>query len=315
MRRFLLRLRTCSARSRDEEVTREINAHLALLEDEYRPPRHDRGRGAPRCAARARQRRARGGSASRRAHVRLDRRPAARHRPRPSARCGGRRGFTAVAVITLALGIGANTAIFSVVSAVLLRPLPYHDADRLVQVFAPPPNVRAASDSRAGARASARVFRAAAQRERARCRTWPATSSTSATLTGQGDAVRLPALQMTASVFPMLGVPPMLGRPFDDREEAAGADAVVVLSHAAWQRYFNSDPGVVGRVIALDGRGRTVVGVMPREIRLSRRARPVLDSVCAPAATRRAAPSSVWRRSRRLREGVATAGGRGRGQR
>ena len=85
----------------------------------------------------------------------------------------------------------------------------------------------------------------------------------SATLTGQGDAVRLTGVEASASLFPLLGVSPQLGRSFTAREEAAGADAVVVLSHAAWQRYFNGDATVVGRVIAMDGQGRTVVGVMP----------------------------------------------------
>ena len=86
---------------------------------------------------------------------------------------------------------------------------------------------------------------------------------TSATLTGQGEAVRLAGSQIMASAFPLLGVPALLGRAFESSEESPGADAVVVLSHTAWQRYFNSDPAIVGRIAALDGRGRTIVGVMP----------------------------------------------------
>jgi putative ABC transport system permease protein len=86
---------------------------------------------------------------------------------------------------------------------------------------------------------------------------------TTATLTGQGDAARLVGSQVSAAAFPMLGVAPLLGRTFEARAEAAGADAVVVLSEAAWRRYFNADPTAIGKVINLDGRGRTIVGVMP----------------------------------------------------
>jgi putative ABC transport system permease protein len=172
-------------------------------------------------------------------------------------------GFTAIAVVTLALGIGANTAIFSVISAVLLRPLPYYEADRLVQVFAPPPNIPGDAGIPRGARAIPPPHFVAL---RAGSRTFSHVAGyieTSATLTGQGDAVRLAGVEITASAFPMLGVAPLLGRPFDAIEESRGADAVVVLSHTVWQRYFNSDPAIIGRVASFDGRGRTVAGVMP----------------------------------------------------
>ena len=258
MRRFLHRLlNVFRAEGSEQDVTREISAHLALLEDEYR--RRGMGDDDARLAAR----RAMGSVAlakdlhrDARAFAWIDdlRRDVA-HGLRSLRRTPG---FTTVAVITLALGIGANTAIFSVISGVLLRPLPYRDADRLVHVFAP---------ARAGFPRGARALSqdsVNALRTGARSLSYVAGYfQTSATLTGQGDAVRLAGIQVTASVFPMLGVAPLLGRPFESSQESAGADAVVVLSHAAWQRYFNSDPAIIGRVAALDGRGRTIVGVMP----------------------------------------------------
>ena len=259
MRRFFQRLSSAFRDERaDAEARREIAAHLALLEDEYRR------RGMSDDEARLAARRALGSAAlakdrhrDARAFAWIDdaRRDLA-HGLRSLRRTPG---FTAIAVLTLALGIGANTAIFSVISGVLLRPLPYGDADRLVQVFAP--------DSERGLPRGARAIPPAYfEALRSPSRTLSHVAGyllTSATLTGQGDAVRLAGMQITASAFPMLGVAPLLGRPFTSDEESAGADAVVVLSHSTWQRYFNSDPAIVGRVASLDGRGRTIVGVMP----------------------------------------------------
>jgi putative ABC transport system permease protein len=248
----------------DADAAREINAHLALLEDEYRR------RGMSQDEARLAARRALG-SAAHTADLHRDARmfvwidDAWRDLAHGARMLRRTRGFTAVAVITLALGIGANTAIFSVLSAVLLRPLPYPHADRLVQVFTP-------AVERPGGPTLPRESRSLPPKYLEPLRAGSRTLShvggfiiASSTLTGQGDAVRLNGIQMTASMFPILAVAPMFGRPFDEREENDGSDAVVVLSAAAWQRFFNSDPRVVGRVIALDGRGRTVIGVMPRE--------------------------------------------------
>jgi putative ABC transport system permease protein len=259
LRRFLSLLRTKRA---DADLAREIEAHLALIEDDYCR------RGMAADEARLAARRALGSVAQTKDlhrdarsfawidDLRLDLAHGARALRRTP-------GFAVVAIITLALGIGANTAIFSVISAVLLRPLPYSDADRLVQVFAPPPDVP-------GGAAIPRAARSLRPQHFDALRSSSRTLShvtgyvlTSATLTGQGEAARLTGVQTTASLFPLLGVPPLLGRGFDASEESISADAVVVLSHTAWQRYFNRDPGIVGRVAALDGRGRTVVGVMP----------------------------------------------------
>jgi len=241
----------------DAEVTREIAAHLALLEDEYRR------RGLSPDEARLAARRAMGSVAQAKDLHRDARTFAWIDDARRDVAHGVRSlrrtpGFTVVAVLTLALGIGATTAVFSVISAVLLRPLPYPNADRLVQLFAPDTERGLPRGARAIPPGDFEVLRA------------PSRSvshvagyiQTSATLTGQGDAVRLAGVQITASVFPMLGVAPLLGRPFDASEESPGAD-VVVLSYRAWQRYFNGDSAIVGRVAAFDGRGRTIVGVMP----------------------------------------------------
>jgi predicted permease len=262
MRRFLLRLLNAFRRDRaEDEVTREINVHLALLEDEYVR------RGMTADQARLAARRAVGSVAhakdlhrDARAFAWIDdaRRDIA-HGLRSLRRTPG---FTVVAVLTLALGIGANTAIFSVISGVLLRPLPYRDADRLVQVIAPPTGPFGASVPRA-ARALLPPYVDALRTGTRSFSHVAGYMETSATLSGQGDAVRLVGYQITASAFPLLGVAPLLGRPFDSNEESPGSDAVVVLSHTAWQRYFNSDPAIVGRVAAFDGRGRTIVGVMP----------------------------------------------------
>ena len=244
------------------EAAREIAAHLALLEDEYRR------RGMSPDEARLAARRAMGGVAQAQ-DLHRDARTFAwiddARRDVAHGLRGLRRtpGFTVVAVLTLALGIGANTAIFSVISTVLLRPLPFRNADRLVRLFSPPPNMP-------GGASFPRIARSLLQAQFDALRTDTRSLEfvagyvlTSATLTGHGAAVRLSGLQTTATLFPLLGVPPLLGRAFDAREESAGADAVVVLSYDVWRRFFNSDPTVIGRVAALDGRGRTVVGVMP----------------------------------------------------
>ena len=259
MRRFFHRLLNAFGDERaDTEAAREIAAHLALLEDEYRR------RGMTTDEARLAARRALGSTALAQDLHRDTRAFAWIDDARRDLAYGLRSlrrtpGFTAIAVLTLALGIGANTAIFSVISGVLLRPLPYRDADRLVQLFAP--------DTERGLPRAARAIPPAyfeALRAPSRALSHVAGYiQTSATLTGQGDAVRLAGVQITASAFPMLGVAPRLGRPFTADEESAGADAVVVVSHSTWQRYFNSDPAIVGRVVSLDGRGRTIVGVMP----------------------------------------------------
>ena len=172
-------------------------------------------------------------------------------------------GFAAIAIATLALGIGANTAIFSVVNAVLLTPLPYRDSDQLVRIVqndngpttsdGPAPRALAALDT---------VQLLSLRSEIQSLSHVAALGITTATLTGQGDPVRLDGAQVSPDSFAMLGVRPSLGRPFEQHDELGGADPVVILSHRLWQRRFGADPDVIGSIVRLEDLDRTVVGVM-----------------------------------------------------
>jgi putative ABC transport system permease protein len=165
--------------------------------------------------------------------------------------------FTIVAVIALALGIGANTAIFSVVNTVLLRPLPYKDPDRLVMVWEDASKVGYPRDTPAAAnfvdwRDQNQVFEGMA-----------AIADDSFNLTGSGEPERLEGHRVSASLFPLLGVEPHIGRVFTAAEDQPGAQHVVLLSYASWQRRFGGDPNIVGRPLTLNGDSYIVVGVMP----------------------------------------------------
>jgi len=159
-------------------------------------------------------------------------------------------GFTLVAVVALALGIGANTAIFSVVNALVLRPLPYAEPDRLVMV------------SFSGHEASPADF----FDWRAQSRTLGDLSALSywnANLGGVEAPERIQGFLVTADLFPMLGVRPMMGRTFTPEEMRQGHDGVVVLSYEVWRRVLGSDQSVLGKTLTINARQRTVVGVMP----------------------------------------------------
>ena len=165
-------------------------------------------------------------------------------------------GFTAVAVLTLALGIGGSTAVFSVVNTVLLKPLPYADPGRLMTVESM--NTRGALVPNSLSypdffdfRAQNRVFDHLVT-----------SRDTNVVLTGVGQPQQLDGEMVTWDLFPALGIMPQLGRGFLQSEEAAGTH-VVVLGHALWQRQFGGDPGIVGRAITLDRKPYTVVGVAP----------------------------------------------------
>jgi putative ABC transport system permease protein len=166
-------------------------------------------------------------------------------------------GFTIVAVAALALGIGANTAIFSVVNTLLLRPLPYADADRLAVVW----EQNLPRDKKDNVVSPGNFIH---WREMNHTFTDLAAVSLTfrTTLTGQGDATELPVQYISGSLFGILGARPQIGRDFTPQEDAPGI-RVITISDRLWRQRFGSDPSIVNRTITLDGRSQTVVGVMP----------------------------------------------------
>ncbi|HEY7354174.1 MAG TPA: ABC transporter permease [Terriglobales bacterium] len=160
-------------------------------------------------------------------------------------------GFTSVAVVTLALGIGANTAIFSLVNGILLAPLPFAHPEQLVSVDGTYPR-----GAFAALREQARTMEVAAYAE-----------GHEFNLTGVGEPVRLTGTLVSAELFSVLGTRPEFGRTFSSGEDVAGQDSYVVLSHALWQQRFGSDPSIIGRSIEIEGVSRQVLGVMPPSFR------------------------------------------------
>ena len=170
-------------------------------------------------------------------------------------------GFTAAAVVTLALGIGANTALFSLADAALLRPLPYPTADRLMMLW----------ETQLGAGKTRERVSAANfldwRREARALDGMAAWADWGLALTGQGEPEELSSVLVSPSLFPLLGVTPALGRGFRPEEETPGRDGVVVLSHGFWAGRFGGDSGVIGRTLTLDGQPHEIVGVMPERFR------------------------------------------------
>jgi putative ABC transport system permease protein len=169
-------------------------------------------------------------------------------------------GFTMIAVLALALGIGANTAIFSVVNAVLLRPLPYHQPDRLVLLW----------QKLGGANAYPQIPCSAPDyldyRDQTRTlENVAAFENISFTLRTPSGSERVSATQVSANLFPLLGISPLRGRTFTAEEDQFGHDAVAVISYGAWKRRFGSDPDILGKTLVLDQKHYKVIGVMPKE--------------------------------------------------
>jgi predicted permease len=170
-------------------------------------------------------------------------------------------GFTTIAVVILALGIGANTAVFSVIDTVLLRPLPFRDAGQLVWV-----EDQEGHEGLSSATFPVAVFEAM----RARSHSFQDMTAYFAffgfgdyKLTGRGEPARLVGLPVAQNFFPMLGVQPLLGRQFTDEECRKNGRRALMLGHALWQQRFGGDPKMVGQVLTLDGNAFTVVGVLP----------------------------------------------------
>ena len=164
--------------------------------------------------------------------------------------------FSSLVVVTLALGMGANTAIFSVVNAVLLRPLPYAEPGQLVTIYHRYPSLDLDASVSAGG------FRDYRDRTRSFAGV-AAETGWGANLTGAGEPVRITGARVSAQFFDVLGIEPALGRAFNPEEDVPGSNYVVVLSDGLWKRQFGGVPGVVGSLIPLNGETYTVLGVMP----------------------------------------------------
>jgi predicted permease len=165
------------------------------------------------------------------------------------------RGFALVAILTLALGIGANTAIFSVIDSILLEPLPFPHQDRLVQVIADP-------DASPAPKGWIKEYQV---RSHALASVSGYSMNTEFNVTGIGNAARAFGSTVSTNLFETLGIHPALGRFFSSADAVDGQDRVIVLSNGFWRQQFGADPNVIGRTILLDGVNREIVGVAPPE--------------------------------------------------
>jgi predicted permease len=169
-------------------------------------------------------------------------------------------GFTAIAMLTLALAIGANTALFSVVNSVLLNPLPYPHPEELVTIHESKPNFNTGSVSYPNFLDW--------QKDNQTLSSMAVSRSYSFSLTGIGQAEQVPAQLVTSDFFPILGVKPVAGRAFLRSDDQIGAPPVALISAGFWERKFGSAPDAIGKSLKLDGKGYTVVGVIPSDFDL-----------------------------------------------
>ncbi len=165
-------------------------------------------------------------------------------------------GFTIVALLTLAIGIGANTAIFSFVDAVLLKPLPYAEPDRIMRVLEKPPG--------GGVNGISTLNYLDWQKDNRVFEYMAAQTGGSVTLTGGNEPVQLRGSRVSPHYFDIFVVQAALGRTFAADEDQPGKDHVAVLTHNLWESKFGADPEVIGRSIILDGEPTTVIGVLPQ---------------------------------------------------
>jgi putative ABC transport system permease protein len=303
LRRFWRRLReTLNSTPRDDEFADEIETHVHMMTEDM-----VRSGMSPEDARRAAVLRF-GGVEWTKEHWREQRRLPLMETLARDVRFTFRglvkeRGFTSVCVLTLALGIGANTAIFSVVNTVLIRPLPYPEADQLVRVWETNPHANRWGDwasypDFADWRRETRAFESMAAFRYGRLR-----------LTHGEYPEMLTGVRVTPELFSTLRVNPMLGRSFLTDEGDAGRSDVAVLSYGLWQRQFGSDAAVVGRTIPIDGGSHLVIGVMPPGFDFPTNLQPTATppDLWIPLTPDRARGSHNYRVIARLRTGRTIA--------
>ncbi|HXU09705.1 MAG TPA: ABC transporter permease, partial [Blastocatellia bacterium] len=209
--------------------------------------------------------------------------------------------FTIIVVLALGIGIGANTAIFSVVNAILLRPLPYKHFDRISMIWMSNPKLGVMEDwhsypNYVDYKEQNQVFEDMA-----------AFNTRSFNLTGAGDPVRVVGVWNTASLFSVLGVDAALGRTFTEDEQEPGKDMVVVLSNGLWRRNFGGDASVIGQQISLNGINRTVIGVMPPSFSFPEKTTEFWVPLTVTPQRRQARNSIAYKAVGRLKPGVTLA--------
>jgi predicted permease len=187
-----------------------------------------------------------------------------------------RPGFTGVAILTLALGIGANTAIFSIVNSLLLRPLPFQNSDRLAIIWTHSPGANVDQDWPSPGQFSAIKAQSDVYEEIALAQ------GGNASLTGQGGPERVGVLRTSSVMFSVLGAQAAIGRVFLPEEDAPGKPLTAILSHGFWQRRFGGDPKALGQSLTLNGKPYTIVGVMPPDFSLGFEIMPTVGAVSQP---------------------------------
>ena len=179
-------------------------------------------------------------------------------------------GLTAVAILSIAIGIGANSAIFSVASALLLRPLPYQDADRLAILWNRSPGLNIAEDWFS----TAQYFDI--KTSHSGLEDVAIALGANFNLTGEGDPERVGTLRVSSNLLPMLGARPEIGRLFEPADDTPGRAGVAVLSHGTWARRYGKDRGVLGKTMTLNGQPFEIIGVLPEGFALPREVMPTL---------------------------------------
>ncbi len=303
-RRVVQRLLALLRKGRlERELDDEVQAHLELAE------RDGLARGLTLAEARDEARRAFGGIQQMQERHRDDRsirwiENLLRDVRYGLAALGRDPGLTLVAVSVLALGIGANTAMFSLVDGILFQPLPFPEPDRLVRVWEAPTPATSNSTTTA-------TFEEL-QRQSRSFEALSAESQSTATVPVNGEPVRLNGRYVSADHFAVFGVQPLIGRAFRPDEDQPGADPVVILSHAIWQSQFGGDRGIIGRDLLLDNEPHRVIGVLPPGAFDRHRARPLDEPASfwrlnAFTAEERAASSHWLNPVGRLKPGVTLA--------